>query len=181
MCVAVLVESKDPTPDEIRSMARQNPDGGGIAWVDGNLVHYRRGLNADKAIALVAKLPRPYFMHFRIATRGKPIPQLTHPFPVGFAAISGADDLKGMAAAVLMHNGTWQDFRKYVPPGIDADAVSDTQIAAYMVGVSGEDILDHVPWSNAIMRAAGEGRANITLRGNWTEHNGNQYSNLHWQ
>lgn len=178
MCVAVIVESKDRIPSEyLKAMAEHNPDGGGVAWIDGDLIQYRKGLTWQQIDSFQHLLPRPFLLHFRIATRGGKIPELTHPFPVGMQAFT--DDLTGMAPAVLIHNGTWMDFRKHVPEGIDANLVSDTQTAAY-VAETNEKILDEVKWSNAIMKAKGNGRADLTLRGHWTDFKGNQYSNLHW-
>lgn len=179
MCVAVVIESPRPVPTEqIRLMAETNPDGGGVAWIDGDTIQFRKGLTWQEVAWLSSELPRPFLMHFRIATRGEAIPELTHPFPVGWQALDG--DLSGSAPAVVIHNGTWNGYDRHIPRGIDPRSVSDTQIAALVAGER-EDILDHVGWSNAIMRAAGHGRADLTLRGNWHEFEGNLYSNLHWQ
>lgn len=179
MCVAVVVESpKQLKPSDIKAMADANPHGGGVAWIDGDLIQYRKGLDWTEIAWMQDHLPRPFFMHFRIATRGEKIPELTHPFPVGMDSFVG--DLTGLARAVVMHNGTWSRYGSYVPHGINREAVSDTQVAAYVAGFD-ETILDEVGWSNAIMRAAGNGRADLTLRGQWTEYEGNLFSNMHWQ
>lgn len=177
MCVAAVIE-RDLSLEDLKKMASANPDGGGIAYPDGDTIAYRKGLTAEEVHALQQYLPRPYFVHFRIATKGAKIPELTHPFPIGMQAFS--DDLVGFARAVLMHNGTWNDYDRYVPAGIKRTEVSDTQVAAYACAFD-EDLLNKVGWSNAIMRAAGDGRADITLRGQWSEHEGNQFSNLHWR
>ncbi len=183
MCVAVIVDTDKPVPlRHLKAMESANPDGAGLAWVDGEFIQYRKGLTAQQIFDMQDMLPRPFFMHFRIATRGAKIPELTHPFPLGMQAFS--DDLLGMAPAVLMHNGTWSDFRKHVPEGIDADKVSDTQTAAY-VCESNEEVLSEVGWSNAIMKAIGNGRCNITIRGRWSEglgdEDGMHYSNTYWK
>lgn len=181
MCVAVLIETQaGVSDDDIRKMASANPHGGGVAWCDGDLIHYRKGLDADDVIKMLPYLPRPFFLHFRIATRGGQKPELTHPFPIGYEALTRAEDLTGSSRGVLIHNGTWSDFHKYIPIGVSYSNVSDTQIAAYVAGFD-ESILDHVGWSNALMVAAGDGRVNVTLRGQWTEIDGNQFSNTHWQ
>lgn len=178
MCVAVVVDSKERIPKRyLRAMEDANPHGAGIAWCDGDLIHYRKGLSWKDIDQLQMVLPRPFFMHFRIATHGAKIAELTHPFPLGMQAFS--EELVGSAKSVLMHNGTWHDFRRWVPQGIHPDKVSDTQVAAY-VAETYEDILSQVSWSNAIMSAAGNGRVNITLRGRWSEFEGNQYSNQLW-
>lgn len=179
MCVAVVVESTtDITLEDLQKMERQNSDGGGVAWIAGGQVMFRKGLTALEIHELMPVLPRPFLMHFRIATRGAAVPELTHPFPIGPAALDG--DLVGLADGVIIHNGTWSDYAKHVPPGIDPAKVSDTQIAAYVAGYD-EKVLDHVSWSNAIMRVSPEGHADITMRGQWSEHGGNMFSNLHWR
>lgn len=180
MCVAVVVKSKETIPAKyLQAMAEHNPDGGGIAWIDGDQVQYRKGLTWEQINAVQDLLPRPFLMHFRIATRGGKIPELTHPFPVGFQAFS--EDLVGMAPSVIIHNGTWSDYRKYVPKGINENLVSDTQTAAYVASWN-ESILDEVKWSNALMIAKSEnGKPRIRLRGNWDEFEGNLYSNFHWR
>lgn len=179
MCVAVIVESQNRIPTKyLEAMHKANDDGAGLAWISGDQIQYRKGLTWQEIDELQDKIPRPFLMHFRIATRGAPIPELTHPFPIGMQAFS--DDLVGLAPAVLIHNGTWSDFRRYVPVGINEHVVSDTQTAAYAVEHD-EDILNEVGWSNALLRAKGEGRADLTLRGRWMDFEGNQYSNLYWK
>lgn len=179
MCVAVIVESQNRIPSaHLEAMHKANDDGAGLAWISGDQIQYRKGLTWQEIDELQDKIPRPFLMHFRIATRGAPIPELTHPFPIGMQAFS--DDLVGLAPAVLIHNGTWSDFRRYVPNGIDPNKVSDTQIAAYAMEFD-EDILNEVSWSNALLRAKGDGRADLTLRGRWMDFEGNQYSNLYWK
>lgn len=180
MCVAVLVESDKPISlEDLQRMERANPDGGGLAWCAGGMVHFRKGLKAREIHALQDALPRPYLMHYRIATRGASVPELTHPFPIGIQAFD--PDLAGFTPhGVIIHNGTWSDFEKWIPGGIDPKSVSDTQVAAYLVGFD-EAVLDSVRWSNAIMRVSPEGHPDVTLRGQWTEVDGNQYSNTHWR
>jgi len=179
MCVAVIIGSTNGVSEsDLRAMARQNPHGGGLAWISGETVVYRKGLSVEEIIAMVPMLPRPFFMHFRIATKGGVSDQLTHPFPLGMQAFS--DDLTGFADAVLIHNGTWYGYEPYVPHGIVKSRVSDTQVAAY-VAESNPEILDRVGWSNAILRASGDDTCTIEMRGDWTEIDGNHYSNMHWQ
>jgi hypothetical protein len=179
MCVAVIVESKNRVPRaHLKAMHEANPHGGGIAWYEGDkaqVVMFRKGVTWEEIDAIQDKLPRPFLLHFRIATRGAKIPELTHPFPLGMQAFT--EDLVGIAnMGVLIHNGTWSDFRKFVPGGIDANSVSDTQVAAYVAGQD-ESVLNEVVWSNAIMKPGGD----VIYRGQWTKEDGNLYSNMHWK
>jgi hypothetical protein len=176
MCVAVIIRDKSRIPkDNIKAMHEANPHGGGIAWYgDGDIVHYRKGMSWEEIDAIQDQLPRPFLMHFRIATKGGKIPELTHPFPIGMQAFT--EDLVGIAdKGVIIHNGTWSDYHKYIPNGINIADVSDTQVAAYVAAFD-PTILDEVKWSNAIMTAAG-----IKYRGQWQEYEGNLYSNLGWK
>jgi hypothetical protein len=181
MCVAVLVETaKGPTALEMWQMEDANPHGAGIAWASGDIVRYKKGLTWRQAHDLLAKIPRPALLHFRWATHGGRARHLSHPFPLGPRALTSRK-MNGGAKAVLIHNGVWTDYRAYIPDGISPDKWSDTAVAAYAAGTLGEEILDHVDWSTAVGRASGDGRMDVTLRGNWQEHEGNLYSNLGWQ
>jgi hypothetical protein len=176
MCVACIIQAPENLPEKyIKAMAEHNPDGGGLAWIADGVLHYHKGLKWEEVYEMHKTLPRPFLMHFRIATKGGKIPELTHPFPIGMQAFT--EDLKGIAErGVIIHNGTWHNFDKYVPHGIDKSKVSDTQIAAF-VAETNEDILDQVNWSNAIMYPNGK----IWYRGNWDKFENNLYSNLLWK
>lgn len=180
MCVAVLVESEAPTQVEMWQMDNENPHGIGIAWASNDIIRYKKGLGWMEAYKLLESVPRPALLHFRWATHGGRARHLAHPFPLGPKAVTSRK-LNGGAKSVLIHNGTWNDYTKFAPLGIDIAKWSDTAVAAYVAGTIGEEILDHVPWCTAVGRAAGSGRMDVTLRGDWTEHNGNMYSNMYWQ
>ena len=180
MCVAVIVQTKKRIPrEQLKAMSDANPHGGGIAWyidptADKGIVLYRKGMSWEEIDYIQDRLPRPFFLHFRIATKGEKIPELTHPFPLGMQAFT--EDLAGKAdMGVLMHNGTWPDYHKFIPEGINSNTVSDTQVAAYHAAFR-EKILDDVKWSNAIMDPDG-----IRYRGRWEKFEGNLFSNTYWQ
>lgn len=191
MCVAVVVDSKDRIPKKnLEAMHDANPHGAGIAWCDGLKINYRKGLTWQDINKLQDKLPRPFFMHFRIATFGAKVPELTHPFPLGYQAFD--NELIGSADGVLMHNGSWSKYRDNIPKGpeirqrfgkdINPNDVSDTQVAAFWAKWYEHEFLKEVSWSTAVMRATDKpGRVDITLRGRWFNFDGNQYSNEHWK
>ena len=181
MCVAILVESKrGPTATELAHMEAHNPHGGGVGFPSGTDIEYRRGLTAKQIAKMLPQLPRPTLVHFRWATHGPRVPELCHPFPLGVAAFVRRT-LRGRAPGVLIHNGVWNDAHRHCPRWQPYERTSDTAVAAFMVGTGREDILDEVPWSTAIMRSSGPGKADVVLRGYWTEYNGDLYSNLNWQ
>ena len=76
---------------------------------------------------------------------------------------------------MLIHNGTWGDYKKHLPEWASKFDVSDTAVAAYMAEEK-ESILDEVRWATAILRANGQ----VTLRGEWHLVGGTLYSNLNW-
>lgn len=180
MCVAVLVETALSLED-LRLMEQDNPHGAGLAWAKGDSLRYLKGtdLTAEQIFELLKSLPRPVLLHFRWATHGPRVPHLAHPFPLGVDALKRRTS--GEASALMIHNGVWSAYERFIPRGIPKDAYSDTAIAAYAAGLTGEHVLDDVSWSTAVGRAAGSGRMDVTLRGTWIEREGNQFSNLKWQ
>ncbi len=181
MCVAVVVETREgPTPLELWRMEDSNPHGAGLAWASGNLIRYRKGLTWKQVRDILPKIPRPALLHFRWATHGGRARHLSHPFPIGPRALT-TRKLNSASKAVLIHNGVWTGYEHFAPEGLDLEKWSDTAVAAYAAGIFGEEILDHVDWSTAVGRNSGLNRMDVSLRGHWTEYNGNQYSNLSWK
>jgi hypothetical protein len=179
MCVAIIVET-ELSAATLEACEDANPHGGGLAWADGDTVRYRKGLRWREMARIAATLPRPFLAHFRWATHGGVRDYLCHPFPLGARALTSRA-VEGAAPAVLIHNGVWSDYLRWMPGGVEAERWSDTAVAAYATEVVGEEILDHVGWSNAVARATGGGRLDITARGRWLDHtDGNVYSNLYW-
>lgn len=182
MCVAALIETdKGPEREELRSMHQDNPHGAGVAFADGDTIRYHKGVTWEWIARNQHKFPRPYLLHFRWATHGGRARHLAHPFPISISALLSRK-LQGTADAVLIHNGVWTDYMDFLPHWAtpEVDQISDTAVAAYAAKVYGESVLDDVAWSTAVGRAARRGRMDVTLRGRWLEHNGNQYSNLLW-
>lgn len=179
MCVAIVVEHKDGIPARyLHMMEVENPHGAGVAWADGDVLRFKKGLTWRDVRELQDELPRPFLLHFRWATHGPSVRRLAHPFVLGPRAFSRS--LTGSCKALLIHNGIWNRYDKHLPPGIaDDGTISDTQVAAYVAGTD-EDILDDVDWATAVGRAGGNGRMDITLRGRWMDFEGNTYSNLQW-
>lgn len=182
MCVAALIESDEgPSKDELIGMERDNPHGAGVAYIEGDRIRYKKGLNWVQVHKILKRVPRPALVHFRWATHGGKAMHLTHPFPLGPRALV-SKALTGTAPAVLIHNGIWSDYADFIPDWATnrKSQLSDTAVAAY-VAEKWEGVLDDVDWSTAVMRSSGPGRADVTLRGRWVEYDGNMYSNLSWQ
>jgi hypothetical protein len=164
-------------------MDHENPDGGGVAWLESGQLRFERGLTSEQIFYMqeAGTLTYPYLLHFRWATHGGKIPGLTHPFPTGPRAFDG--ELSGVAEQVLIHNGVWHDYNSWLPmvEGVDEIKLvdtSDTAVAAYFYSWF-PDIADEIPWAVATASIK-EGAIAIVKHGGWSSFAGNEYSNLHW-
>lgn len=182
MCIAAVI-FKPISLKYLREMDNDNPHGGGIACVKEGRIWFLKGLDADAVFALqkAQVLTYPYLLHYRWATQGAKIAENCHPFVVGPRAILG--ETCGFAERVLIHNGTWHNYQKYIPlvseiPDAALEHVSDTALAAWLLQ-DNPDLLDEVPWATAVAEMK-DGEMDITTRGTWTDHEGNWYSNLNW-
>ena len=186
MCIAAIINNpiKRAYLDE---MHKDNPHGGGVAWHQDGKLHFKRGLDADAVWEMQdnGTLTFPYLLHFRWATHGEIVPELTHPFPLGMRALFG--ELEGTAQSVLIHNGVWNACTTWLDmvraPAELVKATSDTGIAAYLLGKYPgifQQKLDSIPWAIAVAKTVA-GKLVIEKYGHsWTSYNGNDYSNLSW-
>jgi hypothetical protein len=110
MCVILLVDTKKPSEDMVEACWNANANGGGVAWREGGLVKWKKGLELAQMQELCAVLPIPYVAHFRIPSAGGASKSLCHPFIVNEKCTL---DMEGSTKSpVLFHNGTWTDWRK---------------------------------------------------------------------
>lgn len=144
MCVIALVEGDKPslTAEAVEAMYQSNNDGAGFAWREGKRVFWKKGLDMEQAIKLAEELPKPYVAHFRVASCGGVLPELTHPFSV---LPSVPLKLEGDGEhSVLFHNGHWGDwkietFRKVTrETPIPSGPWSDTRAIAWLVANYGD-------------------------------------------
>ena len=196
MCVAAIV-FKPVQLEYLECMENDNPHGAGVAWLQGEEIRFMRGLTAKDIFQLQSDevMSYPYLMHFRWATHGAKIAELTHPFPIGPRALLG--ERSGGCKALLIHNGTWGGYEraaaKYISAGnyeIPEELIasaSDTAVAAWLAQ-DNPDILDEIMWATAVAEITettdDEGNLKktmeITTRGTWSDKEGNWYSNLNW-
>lgn len=196
MCIAAVIFSP-LSYDYLKAMEEDNPHGGGVAWESRGSIFFLKGLTAKEIFELQEDkvIGYPYLLHFRWATHGDQIPELTHPFPIGPRALLG--ELSGLVDKLLIHNGTWPSYATQATSHMSAGnyefpeelvaQVSDTAIAAWLAYYD-ENILDSVPWATAVaeMRNTVDENGNpvrtmdITTRGQWYDKEGNWYSNLNW-
>jgi hypothetical protein len=150
MCVVCVCDRRRPTPEEVGKMWKTNDHGAGVSWretLKGQpIVRWRKGLDLEAVQKACAELPLPFVAHFRIASIGPKIHEMTHPFPVQknvSLALEGAT-----AGGVLFHNGTWHAWRD---KGFDAilknkvimpdGPFSDTRMMALLAHLHGTNIL----------------------------------------
>ncbi len=182
MCVIAIAQTRRITKDELTRQWNANPDGAGIAYVDGDLVKYEKGFtHVEDLWKAIKALPLPYVVHTRIATVGGPRRDLTHPFPVT-PRVSIA--LKGQAKTILFHNGHWSGYAQ-AQATLDATlgalngAVSDSRVMARALAVQGLDAVDLIPQTQRVVLMTHEG---VEMYGNgWTDHHGMITSNCSWQ
>lgn len=187
MCVAAII-NRPLSLEYLREMDNDNPHGAGVAFIlpGDTQITFMKGLAATDIFVMQEDkfITYPYLLHFRWATHGKVVPELTHPFPLGARALLG--ELSGRAPSVLIHNGVWNDCTAWEDlvkaPAALVDSTSDTGILAYLLGEYPTlyDLLDEVPWAVAVA-TMGAGAMKIDKRGRtWQEFEGNVYSNLQW-
>lgn len=189
MCVALTINGEASIPiADLERMDNDNPHGIGVAYLDSAVgkIKIRKGLTLKDLAWIQADLPRPFLMHFRWATIGPKVPRLAHPFALGHDAFS--PDLEQWCTAALIHNGGWGDWRKWIlPDGVKDGDVSDTQVAAYVIGAGHPEVRRDVGWSNAIIKLGawrGTPIALVTEHGTWQDvpgMKGVRASNLNWQ
>ena len=182
MCVAAVVLGTSPTLGELQDMEAENPHGGGLAWKEpgDNRVTYRKGLTAEDIHKVLDTLPRPVLLHFRWASAGSKGLHLTHPFPLGYEALFNTA-LEGRTKAVMIHNGTWREWRKHVPEWAKTWDISDTALAAYYLKANPQ-LAGQIRWAVAVGYAKGRDKPMKVSRygDTWVKHGDNMYSNMQW-
>lgn len=174
MCVIFACYEKFPSEMMLERGANGNRDGAGVAWIDPKekMVRWVKGLPSDaKEVKKVLKGIKsvPVLIHFRIASVGGAIKELTHPFPVT-PTVSLANE--GTAEKVLMHNGHWGSWRETTrdyclkhnvkPP---TGPFSDSRAMAFLAAKLGVSILPLLDMSDRIIVLNKEGNWNYW--GNW--------------
>jgi predicted glutamine amidotransferase len=178
MCVIVVAPTKDPDLKTLYKCQDKNPHGGGVAWSENGFVHFKKGVNAEQMQDLVAGKPFPHIFHFRIASVGKVIPALCHPFVVKRKHNADMDGVTN--CPVFFHNGTIQDW-KYMAQlaGVKyPEFASDSMVLARIVSLRGEGILNHISTGNRFVVLRPDGT--VKTYGQFTRVGDCEYSNNYW-
>jgi hypothetical protein len=187
MCVAIIITGDNlPTLNHLQQMHNANSDGAGVGWINSKgRAQWLKGLKPEQVDKVLQKVPRPCLVHFRFATVGGAIPELTHPFPV---TEDMATSVQGSADEILIHNGHWSDWDEYyktyvqeVGNDLPGGVWSDTRFAAFLMAKFPEErdaIAAEVGGRVAILSA----RDGISYYGDWVEDQpGLWYSNMYWK
>lgn len=182
MCVIFVASKERPTPEMVEQAYDYNDAGAGIAWREGGLVKWEKGLELARVKELVAAAPLPFVVHFRIPTVGGKREELCHPFPVDKdvpLTLKGA--IKGF---VLFHNGHWKDWKETVLRSIVSKGAtlpggkwSDSRAMAWMAAQFGVSVLEMIDEKSV---AFGPKQCEIAGTG-WTMSGGVWCSNELWK
>lgn len=148
MCVIIVAKKRFPKLPLLQLGEACNRDGGGIAWIKNGKVHFRKDITSWQMAQIGRENPEgPWMIHFRLATMGGPIPQLTHPFVV---SEDSSLALTGTANEVMMHNGHWGGAHHYMqdPTHLamerQQEPWSDSRFMAVMMARHGEKFTEYV-------------------------------------
>lgn len=189
MCIIAYKPSGAPFPSKtkIKTMFKNNPNGAGFMYSDGENVYIKKGLmtlgefNAELD-KVREHIEYPFVMHFRITTNGGTSRGMTHPFPL-------SSDLKALTATEattiigIAHNGI-------IPMTQYASKISDTAqfIRQYLTRLIksesdlDSDMLDVIEECIDSKMAILTQSADVFLLGSFVEDgNGVYYSNTSYQ
>lgn len=187
MCVIALCDKGvRPSVLQVRQMFSANPDGAGLAWSTGKKVQFVKGImDVEAVLSTLRQVPSSarLVLHFRIATVGGKVPELTHPF-----IVSEDSDLRlrGKVDAVWFHNGHWGDWEAallqstlstsggQVPKG----ALSDSRAMAVIAYRHSERVMALIPRSQRTVWMSADETYHAGL--GWSEVDGMIVSNTAW-
>lgn len=134
MCQIFYCRAGIPSERLLDHTQKQHDDGIGCAWLTQDpkdkkrrVVAWKKGMNLEQLNTFLEgfraappEVAFPLIIHFRAASSGYALPELTHPFPL----MDGIPDtLEGYGDAVLFQNGTWKEWYQ------------ELRLAAYGTGI----------------------------------------------
>lgn len=186
MCVILVCTNRRPDKETLELCAEKNPQGAGVAWRDGDLVRWEKGLDMKpKDVAKrIADLKFPYIIHFRISSVGNISSELCHPFPFGAADRRLRGETKH---GVSFHNGTWhmwkselRDLCRYSGVRLPDGEWSDSRAMACLAGKYGASYLQMIDEKIAYLTPT-ECKIVGTLSQGWCLRDGIYFSNDLWE
>ena len=189
MCVICYKPSGKPFPSKtkIKTMFRNNPNGAGFMYSDGQSVYIQKGFMTlgefNSALNKVKEhIEYPFVLHFRITTNGGTSKGMCHPFPLS-ADIKELTATRATTDIGIAHNGI-------IPLTSHASQISDTAqfIRQYMTKLIhtesdiDSDMLDIIEACIDSKMAILTASADVHLIGKFTQDgNGIYYSNTSYQ
>ena len=193
MCIICAKPAGKKFPDNktLENMWYGNPHGAGIMYAHDGKVFIEKGLmTLDAVHAKLDELRQvidldktPMVLHFRIATHGGTCPENTHPFPVS-DSVAVLQKTEATCALGVAHNGV---IHSVVPRKGISDTMEyvATQLApltrALPTWYENADALTLVKNAIASKMAVLNGKGEITLIGDFVEHDGVSYSNRSYE
>lgn len=185
MCVAVIIPAgaQFPSYENLIAMEAANGAGGGIAYLDQDLVHYKKGITAEEMNEIILNITPPALIHFRIPTTGGNDLRLCHPFPI---STSAETDLEGFTEMALIHNGTFYQWRNtMIHLAVNGKEFpdfpwSDTRAMAYITSYYGLPFLEFIEEKVAVLDKNGR-IYRFGKEYEWSTKDGVQYSNMGWE
>ena len=174
MCVILAVgqSAPDVSTEEFIKAVEYNSDGLGIAWNHENRVKYKKVIGTQVLEYKDFRPPKPYIMHFRIATIGGVSLELCHPFVV---SKDSSLRTEGFASKVLFHNGHWSDWNKWLAITLSGvgkipnGRFSDSRALAVMMAHYGDKAIHISGASQAQKVVTLDRNGNLKFFGNWTK------------
>lgn len=189
MCLLAICKTRKLTKEEFEASWDYNNDGFGMGWKDAqHRVHFVKGImKLEDALSAYEGIDDhcKHIVHFRKASVGGKIPELTHPFLVSEDSpitLEGHD----VDIPLLFHNGHWYDYKQImimleIATGkAVTNPISDTRVAAMYLARVGEDAITRFGYGKvAILRP--EKERSIVYAGEFTSENGVLFSNTSYK
>ena len=182
MCVIVVKpKEKEISLDVLRKCWNANGDGAGVAWKEKGSIRVRKGIMSfeefERIFKEVYSKQKEMVFHFRLTSRGRTCPEMTHPFRL--VRLPEPDPLEFVTTRpVLFHNGTilelgdWEKsdtfFLARLLSELYEHRVPIKDIAKVLSLISGNKFVLFSPQKTVLI-------------GNFEEEEGCLFSNLYWK
>jgi len=138
MCMLTYNKERKLTKAEFETCWIYNPDGVGFAYIRDGVNVYEKGfMNIKDAWARYETLELPHVCHFRLASFGPVVPELTHPFictPESPTPLTYTGPLP-----IMLHNGVAVEWQKILESKKLDGVINDTRALASYIGSYGVD------------------------------------------
>lgn len=146
MCIILACKAgKRPTAEVLENCWDNNPDGAGVMYASGGVVHGHKGLMTFEELGRVlGSVPEdvPLAVHFRIGTSGGYGPGVTHPYPVS-SAIGDLHATEWESPVGIAHNGVINGMRTDNSAGVSDTVAYIRDVVAPLSSVKGGDLACH--------------------------------------